>query len=254
MHAPVQGSDFREALRDSILRFSSLSPGRFSLAGVLQQLHPSGAWMQLCPSSPRSVRVLSGLGPAARAHSAVPRCHCGCRWVGFAPWPAGPKTTPSHQCTIHGSGMEWGCGLSLWPGPAWPPCWLHQRPWSSHRHEVLLPISLLGSRFQLSRSPTFHESTIRACLPWPSQSWLAGLRSHEGTGTRTHNQRIPRSQQSMRPRIARCGAPLAATSALHNLSGLMKAICRDSFTHSSAIRQGFKRWIKMKLREKTNIL
>ena len=54
----------------------------------------------------------------------------------------------------------------------------------------------------------------------------------------------------MRPRTTQYGAPPAATSALHILSGLMKAISRDWFTHSSVIRQGFKRWIKMKLREK----
>ena len=159
------------------------------------------------------------------------RCHGGCRWVGFVPFPAGPKTTPSPQCTNHGSGMEWGYGLGLGPAPASPPCWLHQRPWSSHLHQVLLPISLLGSRFQLWRSPTFHESTSRAYSPWPSQSWLAGLRSHEGTETVRHNQRIPRFLQNKRPRTGQYGVPPAATSALHNLSGLMKAICRDSSTH-----------------------
>ena len=150
--------------------------------------------------------------------------------------------------------MEWDYGLGLWSAPAWPHCFLHQRPWSSHRHEVPLPISLLGSRFQLSRSPTFHESTSHAYLPWPSQSWLSGLRSREGIGTMRHNQRTPKFPQNKQPRTGRCGVLLAATSALHNWSGLMKAICRDWFTHSSAIRQSFKRWIKMKMREKNEHL
>ena len=127
--------------------------------------------------------------------------------------------------------MGWGYGLGLWSAPASPPCWLHQRPWSSHVFEVLVPISLPGSKIQLWRSPTFHESTSHACLPWPSQNWLAGLRSHEGTGTTTHNQRIPISQPERRPHTVQYGVPPAATSALHNLSGLMKAICRDSSTH-----------------------
>ena len=106
MHWGVAGTHFSAALPSSGIRFSSLSPGRFSLAGVQQQLHLSGAWTQPSPSSLRSVRVLSGLGPAARAHhTSLFRCHGGCRWVGFVPFPAGPKTTPSPQCTIHGSGM-----------------------------------------------------------------------------------------------------------------------------------------------------
>ena len=117
-----------------------------------------------------------------------------------------------------------------------------------------LPIFLLGSETQFWKWSTFHESTLRACLPWPSQSWLAGLQFHGSTGTTTHNQRIPRFLQSMRPHTVQYGVPPAATSALHILSGLMKAICRDWFTHSSAIRRGFKRWIKMKMREENEHL
>ena len=254
MHAPVQGSDFQEGLQDSILHFSSLSPERFSLEGARQLLHLSDAWRQPSPSSPRSVRVLSGRGPADQPHHAVQRCHSGCRWVGFVPLPDDLKTTPSPQCTSHGSGMEWGYGLGLWSAPASPPCWLHERPWSSHRHEVPLPISLLGSKIQFWKSATSHESTSHAYSPWPSQNWLAGLQSRASIETMRRNQRTPKLQQNKQPHTGRCGVLLAATSALHILSGLMKAICTDWFTHSSAIRQGFKRWIKMKMREKNEHL
>ena len=185
--------------------------------------------MQLSASSLRSVPVLSGHGPPA--DHAVLRCHGGCQFVDSAPFPACPKTTPSHQRTNHGSGTGWGYGLGLWSGPIWPPCWMHQRPWSSHLHQAPLPIFLLGSETQFWKSPTFHESTLRACFPWLCESWLAGLRSREGTGTTTHNQRIPRFLQNKRPRTGQYGVPPAATSALHILSGLMKAICRDSSTH-----------------------